>query len=168
VTITVTLKPSAQTSNQASVQSAGDPNGANNFAGVTTTFVPLSQTTDLQVVGSAQNGGPAVTATDTFAWQIKNNQPLAANVVHFTSVLADGMVLQNVTTNLGSCSWTPGVAGETFTCDVATLSGGQAMLVTVNVTFNATGTMSTTGNVKFTGNDNNPGNNSASITIGVK
>jgi hypothetical protein len=168
VTITVTLKPTAQTSNQASVQSAGDPNGANNSAGVTTTFIPLNQTTDVQVVGSAQNGGPAVTATDTFTWQIKNNQPLAANVVHFTSTLADGMVLQNVTSNVGTCSWAAGVAGETFTCDLATLSGSQTMLVTVTVTFNATGTMSTTGQVKFTGNDNNPANNSASITIGVK
>jgi uncharacterized repeat protein (TIGR01451 family) len=167
VTITVTLKPSAQTSNQASVQSAGDPNGANNFASVTTTFIPLNQTTDVQVVGSAQNGGPAVTATDTFTWQIKNNQPLAANVVHFTSVLASGMVLQNVTSNVGTCSWAPGV-GATFTCDLATLSGGQTMLVVVNVTFNATGTMSTTGEVKFDGKDNNPANNSASITIGVK
>ena len=169
VTITVTLKPTAQTSNQASVQSAGDPNAANNTAGVTTAFTPLNQTTDIQVVGSAQNGGPAVTATDTFTWQIRNNQSLAASGVHFTSTLAPGMVLQSVTSNIGTCSSpVPGTAGATFTCDLATLSGGQAMVVTVNVTFNITGTMSTTGQVTFNGTDNNPANNSASITIGVK
>jgi uncharacterized repeat protein (TIGR01451 family) len=169
VTITVTLKPSADTSNQASVQSAGDPNGANNFAGVTTAFIPLNQTTDVQVVGSAQNGGPAGTGTDTFTWQIRNNQSLPASAVHFTSTLAPGMVLQGVTSNLGACSSpASGSAGASFTCDLATLSGGQTMVVTVNVTFNGTGTMSTTGQATFNGTDNNPANNSASITIGVK
>lgn len=169
VTITVTLKPTAQTTNQVSVQSAGDPNAANNTAGVTTAFIPLNQTTDVQVVGSAQNGGPAVTGTDTFTWQIRNNQSLAASGVHFTSTLAPGMVLQGVTSNMGTCSSPgPGTAGATFTCDLATLSGGQTMIVTVNVTFNATGTMSTTGQVTFNGNDNNSANNSASITIGVR
>jgi len=121
------------------------------------------------VIGSAQNGGPAVTATDTFTWQIKNNQPLAANAVHFTSTLDSRMVFQSVTSTLGACTApAPGTAGATFTCDLATLNGGQAMIVTVNVTFNAVGTMSTTGQATFNGTDNNPANNSASITIGVK
>jgi uncharacterized repeat protein (TIGR01451 family) len=164
------LKPAADTVNSAFAQSsAGDSNFADNNASVTTTFIPLNQTTDVQVIGSAQNGGPAVTATDTFTWQIKNNQPLAANAVHFTSTLSSGMVLQNVSSNLGTCA-TPGAgtAGAAFTCDLVTLNGGQAMIVTVNVTFNVVGTMSTTGQAAFNGTDNNPANNSASITIGVK
>ncbi len=171
VTITVTLKPASNTVNQASVQSsAGDSNFANNSASVTTTFIPLNQTTDVQVTGSAQGGGPAVTASDTFTWQIKNAQSLAANGVHFASTLAPGMVLQSVSSNLGATCSAPaaGTAGATFTCDLATLSGGQTMIVTVNVTFNATGTMSTTGQATFNGTDNNPANNAASITIGVK
>ena len=169
VTITVTLKPAAQTVNQAIVQSAGDPNPANDAASVTTAVIPLSQTTDVQVIGAAQNGGPAVTGTDTFTWQIKNNQSLAANAVHFTTTLAPGMVFQSFGNTLGTCSGPgAGTAGATITCDLATLSGGQAMIVTVNVTFNATGTMSTTGQATFNGTDNNPANNSASITIGVK
>jgi uncharacterized repeat protein (TIGR01451 family) len=155
--------------NQATVQSAGDPNSANDTASVTTAFIPLNQTTDLQVVGSAQNGSPAVTGTDTFTWQIKNNQPLAANVVQFKTTLAQGMVFQSFSNTLGTCS-SPGsgTPGATITCDLATLSGGQTMIVTVNVTFNATGPMVTTGGVTFSGNDNNPSNNSASITIAVK
>jgi uncharacterized repeat protein (TIGR01451 family) len=170
VTITITIKPTTDAVNSASVQSsAGDSNFANNNASVTTAFIPLNQTTDVQVIGSAQNGGPAVTGTDTFTWQIKNNQPLAANAVHFTSTLASGMVLQGVTSTLGTCATPPpGTAGATFTCDLATLAGGQPMIVTVSVTFNATGTMSTTGQVTFNGTDNNPANNSTSITIGVK
>jgi len=171
VTVTITLKPTTDTVNSASAQSsAGDSNFANNSASVTTAFIPLNQTTDVQVVGSAQNGGPAVTAADTFTWQVKNAQPLAANGVHFTSTLAPGMVFQNVSSTLGgTCSApAPGTAGATFTCDLATLAGGQTMIVTVNVTFNATGAMSTTGQATFSGTDNNPANNSASITIGVK
>jgi len=169
ITITVTVKPSAQTVNQAAVQSAGDPNFTNNNASVTTAFIPLNQTTDVQVIGSALNGGPAVTATDTFTWQIKNNQPLAANAVHFTSQLDKNMVFQSATSTLGgTCTQPVGIANATFTCDLATLNGGQAMIVTVQVTFTATGTMQTTGQVNFAGTDNNPANNSASITIGVK
>lgn len=169
VTITVTLKPTAQVSNQASVQSAGDPNAANNVAAVTTAFIPLNQTTDVQVVGSAQNGGPSVTGSDTFTWQIRNNQSLTANSLQFTSTLASGMVFQNVSSNMGTCAApAPGSAGATITCNVAALSGGQTMIVTVTVTFNSVGSMSTSGQASFAGTDNNPANNSASVTIGVK
>jgi uncharacterized repeat protein (TIGR01451 family) len=171
--ISITLKPTSDTINQATVQASAaagsDPNPANNTASVNTTFVPLASTTDVQVVGSAQNGGPSVTASDTFTWQIKNNQTLAASTLHFSSTLAPQMVLQAVSSNVGTCSSpAAGSAGATFTCDLATLSGGQTMTVTVSVTFNATGTMSTTGQVTFNGTDNNPANNSASITIGVR
>jgi uncharacterized repeat protein (TIGR01451 family) len=171
VTITVTLKPATQTTNQASVSSsASDPNPANNNANVTTTVIPLNQTTDIQLVGSAQNGGPAVTASDAFTWQIKNAQSLTANAVHFTSSLAPGMVFQSVSATLGAaCSFpAAGTAGASFSCDLATLSGGQTMVITVGVTFNTTGTMSTTGQVTFNGVDNNTANNSAAITVGVK
>lgn len=170
VTIAVTLKPSTQTVNQASVSSANDPNSANNFASVTTTVTPLNQTTDIQVVGSAQNGGPAVTSSDTFTWQIKNAQSLTASSVHFSSTLAPGMVFESVSGTLGAvCSApAPGTAGATLTCDLASLPGGQTMVVTVGVMFNTTGTMSTTGQATFNGTDNNPANNSAVITIGVK
>ena len=164
VTITVTLKPTAQTINTATVLFSG----GSNTASVTTDVIPLNLTTDVQVIGSAQNGAPAVTATDTFTWQVKNNQPLAANAVHFTSTLAPNMVLQSVSPSVGACSAPIGTAGATFTCDLATLNGGQAMIITVTVTFNATGTVSTTGNATFNGTDNNPTNNTASITVGVK
>ena len=171
VKITVTLKPTTQTTNQASVSSSAiDPNPANNNANVTTTVIPLNQTTDVQLTGSAQNGGPAITASDTFTWQIKNAQSLAANGVHFTSTLAPGMVFQSINSNLGAtCSAPPSnSAGATFSCDLATLSGGQTMVVTVGVTFTTTGTMSTTGQVTFNGTDNNTANNSAAIAVGVK
>jgi uncharacterized repeat protein (TIGR01451 family) len=134
---------------------------------VTTTVIPLSQTTDLQVIGAAQNGAPLSTGTDTFTWQIKNAQTLAASNVVFTSQLAQNMVFQSAVGTLGAACTAPD-ATNTFTCSLPTLNGGQTMVVTVIVGFNASGSMATTGRVDFAGQDNNPANNSASITIGVK
>jgi hypothetical protein len=166
VVLTVTLKPVSgvtQMQNGALATTAG----ASSSALVTTTVIPLNQTTDLQVTGAAQTGAPLSTGTDTFTWQIKNAQPLAASTVVFTSQLGPNMVFQNAVGTLGAACTTPD-ATNTFTCSLPTLNGGQTMIVTVVVGFNATGLMVTTGGVKFDGNDNNPANNSASITIGVK
>src|SRR5262249_17404231 len=139
--------------------------GTSSTALVTTTVIPLNQTTDLQVIGAAQNGAPLSTGTDTFTWQIKNAQPLAASTVIFTSHLGQNMGFQNAVATLGATCTTPD-ATNTFTCSLPTLNGGQAMVVTVTVGFNASGPMTTTGHVEFTGTDNNTANNSASITIG--
>ena len=170
VNITVTLKPAAGVTQMQNGATATPSGGASSSALVTTPVIPLSQTTDVQVIGAAQNGGPAVTGTDIFTWQIHNAQTLAANSVHFTTTLAPGMVFQSFSNNLGATCSVPaaGTAGATIACDLATLAGSQTMIVTVNVTFNATGTMSTTAQATFNGTDNNPANNSASITVGVK
>jgi Domain of unknown function DUF11/Fibronectin type III domain len=166
VVITVTLKPASgvtQMQNGATATTAG----ASSTALVTTTVIPLNQTTDLQVTGAAQTGAPLSTGTDTFTWQIKNGQPLAASAVVFTSQLGPNMVFQNAVGTLGATCTTPDVT-NTFTCSLPTLNGGQAMIVTVIVGFNASGPMTTTGRVDFAGTDNNAANNSASITVGVK
>ena len=167
VKITVTLKPAngvTQMQNGATATPAG---GTSSSALVTTTVIPLSQTTDLQVIGAAQNGAPLSTGTDTFTWQIKNAQTMAASNVVFTSQLAPNMVFQSAVGTLGATCTTPD-ATNTFTCSLPTLNGGQAMVVTVIVGFNASGSITTTGRVDFAGADNNPANNSTSITIGVK
>lgn len=148
--------------NQAGTGAASLPSNA-------VTPAPPPTTTDIQVVGSAQNGGPSSTSPDTFTWQIKDNQNVVANGVNFTSSLPAGMVFGSVSSTLGSCIGpAPGTAGGKVSCSLASLSGGQTMLVTVNVTFNTTGTMTTTGSANFTGTDTNPANNSFSVTIGVK
>jgi len=166
VVIIVTLKPASgvtQMQNGAIATTAG----ASSSAVVTTTVIPLNQTTDLQVTGAAQTGAPLSTGTDTFTWQIKNAQTLAANTVNFTVTLAQGMVLQNAVSTLGATCTTPD-PNNTFTCSLPTLNGGQTMVVTVTVGFNASGPMTTTGHVSFAGNDNNSANDTALITIGVK
>jgi hypothetical protein len=166
VVITVTLKPASgvtQMQNGATATTAG----ASSSALVTTTVIPLNQTTDLQVIGSAQNGAPLSTGTDTFTWQIKNAQTLAASNVVFTSQLGPNMVFQNAVVTLGATCTTPD-ATNTFTCSLPMLNGGQAMIVTVTVGFNASGPMTATGRVDFAGTDNNTANNSAVINIAVK
>ena len=147
-----------------------------NSAGASATSLPSNAvtptapptTTDIQVTGSAQNGGPSVTSQDDFVWQIKNNQNVVANQVSFSTTLAPQMVFQSVSSNMGQCTGPTGVAGATITCSLNSLAGGQTQVVTVFVTFTSTGTMSTTGQATFNGTDTNPANNSFTVTIGVK
>ncbi len=175
ITITVTLSVTTSTTNSASVQAfdaAGnpllDPNPLNNTAFATTTVGPPPTTTDIQVTGAAQNGGPAVGSTDTFAWQIKDNQSIAANEVVFTTALPASLSFNSVTTNIGSCIGPlPGSAG-TISCNAPTIGGGQTMIVTVNVTVAAAGTIPVPGSASFNGTDTNAANNSFTVTINAK
>ncbi len=175
MTITVTLNITASTTNSASVQafdSAGnpllDPNPLNNTAFATTTVGPPPSTTDIQVTGSAQNGGPAVGTVDTFTWQIKDNLSIAANGVSFSTTLPASLPFASVTTNLGTCSGPlPGTAG-TVTCTVPTLAGGQTMVVIVNASVAAAGSIPVPGTATLSGTDTNPANNSFTVTINAK
>ena len=175
ITVAVTLNLSATATNSASVQardSAGnpllDPNPLNNTAFATTTIGPPPTTTDIQVGGSAQNGGPAVGTADTFTWQIKNNTSTAANLVTFTTTLPASLLFQSVSTTIGACQGpAPGSSG-TITCSASTIGGGQTMTVVVNVKVAAAGTIPVTGSALFNGTDTNPANNSFTVTINAK
>ena len=174
-TIRVTVSLTATATNTASVQAfdaAGaplsDPNPANNSASATTTIGPPPTTTDIQVTGAAQNGGPAVGTLDTFTWQIKNGTSTAANDVVFTTMLPASLPLSSVATNMGSCQGpAPGASG-TVTCTAPTLSGGQTMVVTVVSNVAAGGTIPVTGSATFNGTDTNPANNAFTVTINAK
>lgn len=176
-TITVTLNVTASVTNSASVQAfdsagnlLGDPNTLNNTASFTTTLAPppTIASTDIQVTGAAQNGGPAVGTVDTFTWQIKDNLSITANGVTFSTTLPPALQFGSVTTNLGSCAGpAPGTAG-TVTCSAPSIGGGQTMIVIVNVTVAASGTIPVTGSAKFNGTDTNPANNSFTVTISAK
>ena len=177
VTLTVTAGTTSVT-NSATVSdfdAAGNPitdsSPANNTASFTTTVInPPPVQTDIQVTGSAQNGGPNAGTIDTYTWQIKNNigNINAPNVV-FTNVLPSNLQFATASSTIGSCS-TPadGSAGGTITCSVATLPGGQTMVVTVNVVVAQAATISTTGSATFQGTDTNPNNNSFTVTIKSK
>lgn len=173
-TITVTLNLQATTTNTASVQAfdaAGaplsDPNPANNAASFTTSIGPPPSTTDIQVTGAAQNGGPAVGTVDTFTWQVKDNLSFTANEVTFVNTLPPALQFASVSSNTGICQGpVPGTAG-TISC-TAPVGGGQTMIVTVNVIVASAGTIPVTGSAILNGTDINPANNSFTVTINAK
>lgn len=176
-TITVILNLSGTITTQATVVAldAGgspftDPTPANNTASVTTSVAVPSTTTDIQVTGSAQNGGPAHGAADTFVWQIKDNQNVVANAVVFATTLAPSLQFTSASANAGGVCVTPapGAFGGVITCRTAWLPGGQTMNVAVNFVPTSIGTIPTSGSATFNGTDTNPANNSFTVTIQVK
>jgi len=194
VKVTIVL-PSNQTSgsvtNSVSVTAtdAGgnnvDTNPANNTASVTTSIAtpqllppPVGGgggggttagggSADIEVKGSAQNGGPNVGQSDTMTWQIKNNtgNTTVSNVV-FTLQMPSSFTFSSANSSIGSCSGiNVGNSGGTLTCTGASLPGGQTMLVTVNFTPTQAGPISASGSATFAGTDSQPGNNSFTVTI---
>jgi uncharacterized repeat protein (TIGR01451 family) len=153
-----------------------DTVGANNLASSTTNVTtPVvgggggggTVSADLEVKGSAKNGGPNQGTGDTFTWQIKNNtgNATAPNVV-FTLPLPPSFQFTSAAASVGTCGGVPsGSLGGTLTCNLASLPGGQTWLVTVNFVPTVAGVFSTIGSANFTGNDTNISNNSFTVTI---
>jgi uncharacterized repeat protein (TIGR01451 family) len=176
-TITVTLSVTSAITNTATVNAndAGgnpvpDPSPANNTASINTAITPPPTTTDLQVTGSPQNGGPTSgpATTDTFTWQIRNAQNQAANAVVFTATLPAGLPFVSFTTSAGACTAPAVGSGGTVTCTAASIASGQAIIVTVTVNVPGPGSFSTTGHGIFNGNDTNTPNNTFTVTINAK
>ena len=183
VTVTVVAGSTALT-NTASVQLRdalgnllNDTSAANNVASSTTNVTTPTVgdgggsggtvSADIQVKGSAQNGGPNINTGDTFTWQIKNStgNTAAPNVV-FTLPLPTNFQFVSAAASQGTCGGVPtGSLGGTLTCDLACLPGGQTLLVTVNFVPLQTGVFSTTGSATFGGTDTNISNNSFTVTI---
>ncbi|MBZ5723602.1 MAG: DUF11 domain-containing protein [Acidobacteriia bacterium] len=180
VTVSVAL-PSGITSisNSASVSAldgAGvaipDPNTANNTASATTAVTAGggggSVTTDIQVGGSSNNGNPLHGTPVTYTWQIKDNQgTVAAPGVVFTATLPASFTFNSVSSTLGTC----GFAAGTVTCQVGTINGGAAAIITVVATPTVAGPANSfvsTGSATFAGTDSNPANNSFSVAIGAQ
>jgi uncharacterized repeat protein (TIGR01451 family) len=176
-TVTVVLNVATAITNTATVNAndaAGnpvvDPSPVNNTFSLNTTIAAPPTTTDLQVTGSPQNGGPTSgpTTTDTITWQIKNAQNQPANSVVFTATLPAGLPFNSVSTSLGACSGPPQGSGGTITCALSTLPASQTMIVTVNFSVPAAGTLSSTGQVSFNGTDTNNQNNTFTVTLNAR
>ncbi len=176
-TVTVVLNVTASITNNATINAndangnpVSDPNPANNAANFSTTVGPPPTSTDLQVSGSPQNGGPTAgpAVTDTITWQIKNAQNTVANQVVFTTTLPAGLTFNSVSTSIGSCQGLPAGGSGTITCNASSISGGQTMIVTVNFGVPAAGSFTSNGKVSFNGTDTNNANNSANVTINAK
>jgi hypothetical protein len=176
-TITVILNLSGTITTQGTVVALDangapftDPTPGNNTASVTTSVAVPSTTTDIQVTGSAQNGGPAHGTADTFVWQIKDNQNIVANAVAFATTLSPSLQFTSASANAGGVCVTPapGAFGGVITCRTASLPGGQTMTAVVNFVPTAIGTVPTSGSATFSGTDTNTANNSFTVTIQVK
>ncbi len=176
-TVKVTLNVTASITNTATVNAndtAGnpvpDPAPANNTFSLNTALAQPQTTTDLQVGGSPQNGGPTSgpNTTDTITWQIKNAQNQAANAVVFTATLPAGLPFNSVSTNVGSCTGPATGSGGTIACNASTIAAGTAMIVTVNFSVPGPGTLSSTGHVAFNGIDTNSQNDSFTVTLNAK
>jgi uncharacterized repeat protein (TIGR01451 family) len=172
-TIAIVLNVSDTVTNQATVVALDptgspftDPTPANNTASATTTVTIPPTTTDVQVTGSAQNGGPAHGSADTFTWQVKDNTNIPANGVIFSTTLPSSFQFLSAGANAGGACTTPaaGSLGGVITCRTATLPGGQTMVVTVNFIATTIGTIPTTGSATVKGGF---GNASAGMSAGA-
>jgi uncharacterized repeat protein (TIGR01451 family) len=184
VSVTVVSSNTALT-NTASVQLRDasnnlliDTSQANNVASSTTNVTvvtgggggggtPAGVSADIEINGSARNGGPNQGTGDTFTWQIKDNtgNTPAPNVV-FTLPLPPSFQFVSASASQGTCGGiAPNAIGGTLTCNLASLPGGQTMVVTVNFVPLQAGTISTTGSATFGGTDTNTNNNSFTVTI---
>jgi uncharacterized repeat protein (TIGR01451 family) len=153
-----------------------DPSLTNNTASATVNINTGTNnvSADIQITGSAQNGGPAVGASDLFTWQIKNSTGnVTAPNVSFEAVLPISFTLVpgSLSANQGGgCSVSPatGTQGQTLSCLTPSLAGGQTMIVTYNVTTSTAGTFGTTGKANSGAKDTNLNNNSFTVNIQPK
>jgi uncharacterized repeat protein (TIGR01451 family) len=145
-----------------------DPTPADDSASISIPVVSDTPpvTTDVQVTGSTNQGGPKAGSSFVLTWQVRNNQDPVPGQVTFTDTLPGNLTLAGpVTTNLGTCS----SSGATVTCTVDNLNKSEQQVITMNVTAGPVlGNVSDTGSVSFTGNDDNPANNSFTVTVKVQ
>jgi hypothetical protein len=138
---------------------------------------PPPPATDIQINGSAANGGPTVTGTlptgapDTYTWQVKNSQNVLAPNVSFKSTMPGSLRFDSVTlnpANVGTCTGpAPGALGGTITCTIPSMAGAAQFTVVANVHVVQTGTIQNTAVVSYAGDTNNA-NNTATVTIKAK
>jgi uncharacterized repeat protein (TIGR01451 family) len=183
----IALLGNAGVTNQASVL-AKDPGGitfidvtpANNTASATTTVNTGGNTTtstDLQLTGSASNGGPNVNTAINYTWQVRDSLAVAASNVLFVDTLPASLQFNSVSTTLGTCTGPAvGSLGGTVSCTIPKLGGSAQggtkpttqFTVVVNVTVRQTGSIANPATVSFLGTDTAPANNSATVTINAR
>lgn len=175
-TVTLALNLLAAGTNKASAQvldangiPVTDPTAADDSASVAITISGAVSTTDIQLTGSAQNGGPAVGTGDVLTWQVKNGNNQVANAVVFQQTLPSSFLFLSASPNVGSCSApASGTFSATILCSVSSLAVGQTMVVTVNFVPTASGGIGTTAQATFNGTDTNPVNNTGAVVLQVK
>ena len=146
-----------------------DPNTANNTASATTKVNSggTQVSADIQVVGSSNNGGPAVGSNVLFTWQVHNNtgNVTAPNVTFEINLPPSfNLVPGSLSTSIGGCS----ISGQTLDCTTPTLTNGPTMLITYSVTPTLAGSFTSTGTVTSGATNLNPAHSTFPVTIQPK
>ncbi len=147
-----------------------DTNTANNTAHSTTNINSNTGgqvSADVQVTGSANNGGPAVGSNVTYTWQVHNNtgNTTAPNVTFEANLPASfTLIPSSVSTSQGGCS----INGQILDCTTTGLANGPTMLISYSVTVTQAGSFTTTGTVTSGATLTNPQHTSFPVTIQPK
>lgn len=142
-----------------------DPNTANNSATVTTTVIVPSADVSLSL------SAPATLDQGTvFAYTITahNGGPQTATNVVVSDTLAASLTFGSATWQIGATTGSCANSSGTVTCTAAALGSGQDMVVTLNVTPTAAGTVSNSASVSASETDPDLSNNSAALSRYVR
>jgi uncharacterized repeat protein (TIGR01451 family) len=149
-----------------------DPTPADDSATLSVNVVSNASaaTTDIQVTGSTNNGGPKAGTTFTLTWQVKNNQDQTANGVTFSDSLPSDLTFESASASMGTCTVpAAGSAGGAVSCTTDGLAKGQTQVIAITVQAGSVlGNVSDTGSATFFGTDTNPANNSFTVTVKIQ
>lgn len=168
ITLTVALASTAtggvsidNTATVATLTGDNDPAPGNNSDSASNT---VTTSADLGIT-KTHSGNFTVGNSGSFTISATNNGPSDADTVTVTDVLPDGLTYVSATSPDASCS----NSGQTVTCTAGpTMSSGQTVDITLNVTVDADVTAATidnTASVSSATSDPTPGNNSDTDTV---
>jgi uncharacterized repeat protein (TIGR01451 family) len=119
---------------------------------------------DLQLVGSASSGSPALGSAFSYKFQVKNSGQGGASGVTFDDPLPASVVGTSVSSDTGTC--TVDTVANSVHCDVGGLAVGKQATITVNaIAPSSPGAVTNTASTGLAETDANPANNSASVTV---
>jgi uncharacterized repeat protein (TIGR01451 family) len=165
-TVTAGTAPGTVIVNSITVGSAvTDPTSSNNTATTNTTVTSPSQA-DLSISKSASPDPVNQNDTLVYTISVANNGPASAASVVMTDPLPSAVTYQSSSATQGTCSQASG----TVTCNIGTMSNGQIVTITINVTATTMSTASyavNTASVSSTTSDPDNTNNSSTFTSTV-
>ncbi len=165
-TVTAGTAPGTVIVNSITVGSAvSDPTSSNNTATTNTTVTSPSQA-DLSISKSASPDPVNQNDTLVYTISVANNGPASAANVVMTDPLPSAVTYQSSSATQGTCSQASG----TVTCNIGTMSNGQIVNITINVTATTMSTASyavNTASVSSTTSDPDNTNNSSTFTSTV-
>ncbi|WP_374089663.1 fibronectin type III domain-containing protein [Methylomicrobium lacus] len=173
VTTTVTDNASVAAYQADGLTQLDDALPVDNTGSVTTSIAPPppapQTTTDVQISGSASNGGPQVNTGISYTFQVRNGTDVANDTV-FNAQLPSTLKFTSASAGGNVCGGTTvaGQLGGSVVCNLGNLAAKAQSSITINVTPTVVGDVSTTGSVTFNGTDPNPSNNSKTVTLTVK